>query len=593
MLTPAREILSQKNFGKNCLKEVQDAIIHIVLEHDDHNNDIDYSSYASMVSTFTRSVLKECRNQKVVTSRLSFSDKIPTLEELARRFDLSRERIRQIIKKEIALLRKTHNRLNPFWKTIEQITTQGGGIITLEELSRSLQENYDWPVAPNPSALARLLTIWQPGTTFASATDLLTVECACLACERPLNLLFSLDFDTQDSYNFQVVGHKILEHCRTHCNEHSGKKFNKAFIKRVVAASNRKYVFDGDLVFLYDRWLLCHSPRLEDVAVRVLATHGRPMHFREIAAVIRKENIRHQNISDHSVHSALLRFNTVELVNRGRYALKEWGMRGYRSVSKAIEELLEEHGLPLRRRTIIAKLAGEFSEQNISTALTSWKDRFVNIGEGFYDRTERWRQRTSRELLALLPQPLAKFADFVISRNNTSYKPVMALLFIRSMDANGTLSLYQLKEMFYNFYRSRHKKGLLVETPAAIVSRIGILDPAEIKRKAPVEPIRRFIASNFFYKYGSTLGVALGIAEHLTDSKNLRDTMMICLLKAIDEYYQSITPSSYALKSSQNEKFEVMEPLPETTNAAAEDTAPGGDAPSIAIRKRGRRRIRL
>lgn len=69
--------------------------------------------------------------------------------------------------------------------------------------------------------------------------------------------------------------------------------------------------------------------------------------------------------------------------------------------------------------------------------------------------------------------------------------------------------------------------------------------------------------------------------------------MMICLLKAIDEYYQSITPSSYALKSSQNEKFEVMEPLPETTNAAAEDTAPGGDAPSIAIRKRGRRRIRL
>ena len=427
MLSPYRNLLEQKNFGRKCLKEILAVISSFVLRGDmplastgskldsGEKHSIDYSSYENLIASFVRHCLKTKRNQEIVCSRLNFPGTIPTLEQLGSQFGITRERIRQILKRGIALLLvKTHrDLLADFWEIIAQIIIGGGGIISLGELAVALRTLFGWRYPPNPPALGQLLSIWKKGKTFAAASDHLNIDTPCLTCDHPLGQLFCLHYNEYASYHYEVVGSKILAYCREHCDRISIDKFHKAFIKRVVSASNRKFIFHDDLVFSYDLWLIRHGERLEDLIVHVLENHGKSMHFSEIAAAIRKENMKHREISDHNVHAAMMRYDTIEIVQRGTYGLKAWGVGGYRSVSTAIDELLKANDLPMRRSEIIKRLTPEFSEQNISAALYNWDTRFVSIGKGFYDRSERWRKRSVHGLIELLPDALADFARFI------------------------------------------------------------------------------------------------------------------------------------------------------------------------------------
>jgi hypothetical protein len=362
-----------------------------------------------------------------------------------------------------------------------------------------------------------------------------------------------------------------------------------------VDDSGSAYRLHEGLVFPQERWLVRHGERLEDLIVQVLKTHGSPMHFSEIAAAIRKGNIKHQEISDHNIHSAMLRYDTVEIVQRGTYGLKVWGVGGYRSVSTAIEDLLDVHDLPMRRSDIIKRLAGEFSEQNISAALHSWGNRFLSIGEGFYDRPERWRKRSMPGLINLLPDALANLARYITTNNNCSYKLVLALVFIRGMDEKGTYYLPTLKERFLNFYLGRYRKGELVEAENVLVQRIGEMEPGEIRNKIIKEPLKNFLSSNFWHQKYSSLYIDEGLVSLLV-TPEIHNLLLIILLKGIYEYFAMITPTSSKYPTIRAEvyikKGEAVSCSSESTeeeimNVSSENTL------SITIKKKSRGKISL
>lgn len=479
MFTTEAALLKQKNFGRKCLKEIRAIIRNLVIfnrhssdtfqeSRSNHISSIDYSSYRDMISSFVRRCIKSKRDQDLISRRLCFqTEKIPTLEQLGQDFDITRERVRQILNKGYRDLKiKTNvNILNSFWERINGLIVSGGGIIDLEELAVILQDEFNWSEPPNPLALGQLLSLWKPELSFACSEDLLTVDCECLSCEHPFKQLLSLDFEEHESFHIQVVGKKFASHCQNKCAAKPVQRFHKAFISKVINDTSGKYVLHGDLVRDYGKWLIRYGVNMEDVAKYVLEKHGKPMHFSEIAAAVRKENIKFKDISDHNVHAAIIRYKDIEIVKRGTYGLKSWNLGRYRSVSNAIEELLYESGLPLRRMAIIQSLDGEFSEGNISTALATWKKRFVSIGEGFYDRQENWQKCSCNDYIKLLPKTLADFVLYLTSKNNCSYKLVMALIFIRSMNENGSIYLHNLKEMFCNFYLSRKKKAWSLRLP--------------------------------------------------------------------------------------------------------------------------------
>lgn len=607
MLFSSTELLSEKNFGRKCLKEVQDIIRSFVLSGDvtqakvcawegsEIQPDIDYSSYEQLVASFVRHCLKSKRNQAIVCSRLDFPGAMPTLEELGEPYGITKERVRQILNRGNALLRVKAHRglLADFWELTARMIREEGGIISLLDLAESLGKECDWPGLPNPVALAELLAVAEEEKTFVVSGDIVTVPCLCLDCETPGKFLQTLDFEANETYHLFVVGDKLARHCQSQCQTPPAQKFNRAFIEKMVNDSGGEYQLHGDLIFLKDRWLIRHGERLEDLIVHVLENNGKPMHFTEIAAVIRKENIKHREVADHSVHSAMMRYDSIEIVQRGTYGLKAWGSSGYQSVSTAIEELLDAHGLPMRRSEIVNQLGGAFSAGNISAALHNWHSRFVGIGEGFYDLPEKWRERSVTGLIELLPEALANLARFVTTNNNCSYKLVLALVFIRGMDDKGALYLPTLKERFFNFYLGRHKKGKVVEAENVLMRRIGELDAAEIRNKAIKEPMKSFLNSCFWSQKFSSLYLQESLVALLVNPV-VHSLLLIAFLKGIDDYFAMVSPQlPFSAFTEAMVDAHTREPFRIAFNVPEEEPMSAHRESTISIRKKGRSKITL
>lgn len=604
MLTSAAILLRQQNFGRKSLHELRKIVRKFCLSGStSHGKDaiespeIDYSSYEAMISSFVQGAEKSRRNQRLLCKRFCFqAGKAPTLEELGSTFGITRERARQILKKGTAKLqiKAMFELLTLFWQTLDQIIIQGGGIIHLQALPSLLQAEFNWPTAPYPLALGQLLLLRFPKKSFKNKRDLIAVDCLCRDCEQPLQKLQSLDFDHNESFHIQVISLKLSEYCQHTCPwKQPVSTFHRAVIENLVNQSSDSLVLQGDVVLPYDRWLGKYCDNLEDVVCHVLEHHGEPMHFREIAAAIRRKNKNFSDTSDHNVHAAMMRYtDNIEIINRGTYGLKHWGLGGYRSISKAIEAVIDNHGLPVRVKHISKELDGEFPEQHIYTALTSWKTRFQSIGGGFYDRPQNWRKRTCTELIQLLPDQVAAFAHYLVSRNNTSYKLVMAFIFIRSMDEDGSIYLSNLKQMFYNFYLSRHKKGLIVEKEAALMQRIGEKPAGEVKNKASKEPLKSFLGSGFFHNFSLNGGKIVLVDSLIVQLNNpaVKDLLLITILKAIDDYFKQLTPTTAQTIRETGEGLTVAEPdiTPQTTMGKPEPTAP-----TLHIKKKGRGKIKL
>lgn len=555
MLFLSSDLLSQKNFGRNCLREVQDFIRSFVLsgdttpiavggiENSDIDPDIDYSSYEKLVASFVRHCLESKRDQEIICNRLDFPGDMPTLEQLKERFGITRERVRQILKKGNELLRvKVHCKLlADFWERVARLIREGGGITSIQDLSESLQKEYEWPDLPNPVALVELLAVAEGKEDFVVSGEVIAVPCPCLACEMPREYLQMLDFEANESYHLVVVGDRLARHCQSHCQTSPPREFHKAFIEKIVADSGGEYRVHGDLVFQQDRWLIRHGKKLAELIVHILEDNGTPMHFSEIASAIRKENSNYREISDHNVHSAMMRIDSIEIIQRGTYGLRTWGAGGYQSVSKAIEKLLDTHDLPMRRSGIIKQLDGQFSEGNVSAALNNWYSRFIGIGEGFYDRPERWKERSVTGFIELLPEALRNLARYVTTDNNCSYKLVLALVYFRGMDERGVFYLPALKDRFYNFYFGRHKKGQMVEADNVLVSRICEPKAVEIKDKAIEEPMNGFLNSGFWNQKSSSLCLQENLVALLVNP-DVHNLLLITLLKGIDDYFGMISP---------------------------------------------------
>jgi hypothetical protein len=572
MILPSKTLLEEVNFGRKSLEEVQNIIELFVLDNNlnqasvrEKNSkqeySIDYSSYEKLIKSFTSHCLKTARNQEIVSYRLNFPEKMPTLEEIGSKFGITRERARQVLKKGDNLLQIKVNRkiLSELFYKVTQIILDGGGVISIYDLATILGKEYGWSCLPNPPALAHFLEVGESKETFTISGDLVTVSCQCLNCEKPRNKFLTLDFEENHSYHLIVAADELAKNCKNNCLQKPVKIFYKAFIEKLIGDFGETFFIHDDIVFSQKKGLIRYGEHLTDIVPLILEKNGKPMHFSEIATAIRKDNLKYKKVADHNVHAAMLRCETIEIVKRGTYGLKTWGIGGYHSVSKAIEKLLDKHGLPMRRSKIIKSLSEEFSEKNVSGALHAWKNRFVSIGDGFYDLPIKWKHRDCSELISMLPkQELVDFAKYITNNNKYSYKLVLAFVFIRGMNNEGLYYKNILKERFYNFYLARQKEGIAVEDESAIVSRINNIPVDEIKNKACKEPLVSFINSGFFKDNGYNIYLSPILTKLMRD-QSIQDLLLIILLKKIDEYFSKLTLSSQYLNTYDKDDLRTSE----------------------------------
>lgn len=292
------------------------------------------------------------RAQDVLVSRYGLGTKAVrlTLDAIGKKYNITRERVRQIENHSLSAIRK----------------------------SKAYEDSE---------------------TAFAELKGLI-VELGGLVSEKDLLKHLSKDVAIQNHFHFLlVIGEEFkrekedeeFKH-RWHVDKDLSNKIEGALRKLYAKLSDDELVFEGDLInsFLEEvkdlndkykneevirRWLsISHkidknplgewgkasSPNvnakgMRDYAFLVIRKHGSPIHFKEVAKAIGQYFNKKAHVA--TTHNELIKDPRFVLVGRGLYALREWGyMSGV--VKDVIKNIITKEG-PLTREKIVEKVLKE------------------------------------------------------------------------------------------------------------------------------------------------------------------------------------------------------------------------------------------
>ncbi|MCL2174084.1 hypothetical protein FWH58_02180 [Candidatus Saccharibacteria bacterium] len=102
------------------------------------------------------------------------------------------------------------------------------------------------------------------------------------------------------------------------------------------------------------KWPLVNPRNIRDKIYIVLQYAGKPTHFSDIAAAVKSQNFRRNNVTEQAIHNELIKDDRFILVGRGIYALSEWGYKKG-SITDVIREILRKES-PLHREEIVRRV---------------------------------------------------------------------------------------------------------------------------------------------------------------------------------------------------------------------------------------------
>ena len=198
------------------------------------------------------------------------------------------------------------------------------------------------------------------------------------------------------------------------------------------------------------------------------------------------------------------------------------------------------------------------------------------------------RDCSTAELIEKIEEPAASFARYLISRNSSSYKPVLALIFLKNMDKEGAVDRKVLSEQFYEYYLARKKEGIVVEAESVLISKIDEIDPKKITSRSLAEPLKSFFKSGYFERISGKKEYKLSqnIYYHLKDS-NQKFNIEIILLKCIEEYFNRISRTEKILDDNKNSIYNQL--YEDINNGKIREEDNGGY--SLTVKKRKKSKI--
>lgn len=137
----------------------------------------------------------------------------------------------------------------------------------------------------------------------------------------------------------------------------------------------------------FGNWGLASSEEVSPKGTRekaylVLKEGKKPRHFREIAALIDKFKLNKRQTNPQTVHNELIKDDRFVLVGRGIYALKEWGYQSG-TVKDLLEDILKESMTPIAKEEILARLL-KMRQVKKSTIVINLNNFFARVGKDAY-----------------------------------------------------------------------------------------------------------------------------------------------------------------------------------------------------------------
>jgi len=273
-----------------------------------------------------------------------------TLEEIGKKYNITRERVRQIEEAALALIKKSeaYKEEQGVFEELKQVVHSLGSIVAEHELlphiskDKATQNHIHFYLVLGDSFKKH-----REDNHFHSRWSV-DDEMAQKVHDSLRKLYVSLK--DEDLISETEMIKKFFEQMKDIAEQYK----NEEIVKRWLSMS--KTISKNPL----GEWGKATSPNIrtrgvKDYAFLVMRRHGSPMHFREVADNISKTFHRKTHYA--TCHNELIKDSRFVLVGRGMYALAEWGYKAG-IAREIIRDILKREG-PLSKEQVVEKVMKE------------------------------------------------------------------------------------------------------------------------------------------------------------------------------------------------------------------------------------------
>lgn len=294
------------------------------------------------------------RSQEIIRKRFGISQKNPfTLEKIGKEYDITRERVRQIIADSFQRIRERNDEnLKRAEEKILFTLQKNYGIMSVAGLTEALsQGNYK---EANSVAFFGSLS-----------NEILVVE-----EDKALKKVWAASEEVVRKVN--QVGNIAVEVLQKEKKLFIEKEIVKQIMERLSFYPNGEEVFSRDELVKYlevlklvqknqfEKWGLASWKEVSLKGTRervylVLKEINEPLHFTQIAQYIDKYGLGKRKAHPQTVHNELIKDDRFVLVGRGIYALKECGYQ-QGTIRDVLRDILLQSKKSLKKQEILDRV---------------------------------------------------------------------------------------------------------------------------------------------------------------------------------------------------------------------------------------------
>ncbi len=320
------------------------------------------------------------KRREVIKLRYGISVPEPwSLAEIGRKFNLSRERIRQIQNEALSKINLEDKMFKKSEDLLVSIIDKEGGIIKEEDLFKLLAVDDEL----QKNAISFILVA---SGKFAYIQENNKFYKSWALAKRLLHLKDQIIDKAEQilSDKKKPLPEKEL------IDRFQRLKFYQKpdDLKFILACIQNSKIIKKTKNNLYGLtiWPEINPKNIRDKIYYILKMYKRPAHFREIAKLISLEFKKDTKAS--VVHNELCKEKDFVLIGRGIYALREWGYKEG-NTTQCIEDILRKEGALQKEEIIKRVLEKRKVKRNTITLLLSKKPQFIKLNKNTYKLAEK------------------------------------------------------------------------------------------------------------------------------------------------------------------------------------------------------------
>lgn len=293
------------------------------------------------------------RARDVIMNRFGLTEdgKKKTLEEIGRKYNITRERVRQVEEAAINLVKKSDAYKNEqaIFDELKQIARNLGSIVAEHEFLSHISK--DKSVQNHINFFLALADVFQKHREDKHFHARWSVDDKLASGVHDALRKLYASLKDEDLVPESEMIKKFFDQMKDVSEEYR----NKEMAKRWLSIS--KTISKNEL----GEWGKATSPNVrvrgvKDYAYLVMRKHGSPMHYKEVANFISKTFGK--KIHYATCHNELIKDSRFVLVGRGMYALAEWGYKAG-IAREVIQDIFKKEGKPLSKEEVIEKVMKE------------------------------------------------------------------------------------------------------------------------------------------------------------------------------------------------------------------------------------------